>query len=535
LVVEELARQIIYQRIFAAGDRGILQPDSERRFSKMKLAIVLTLGVFICGLYQTEAQQYKRVCYVSNWSQYRPGGGSFKPPNIDAALCSHIIYAFANMQGNRLVPFEWNDDGPGGLYEQLNAHKARNPDLKTLIAVGGWNMGMQAPSRMMSTAANRQEFVTTTIDFCRQRNFDGVDLDFEYPGDPERGSIPEDKQRFTFLVSELKTAFVAEGQSTGRAPLLVTAAVAAGKPKIDGGYEIPRISQDLDFINLMSYDFFGAWDSITGLNAPLYAAPNDANGRETFNLDFAAKYWVQGGCPAQKLILGMGTYGRCFTLTNPSQNKIGDPARGPCVAGQYTREAGFQSYYEICDHLKNPSVTTVFDQVQKAPYSYIGDQWIGYDNVESLNIKVQYMKAGNYGGWMTWNLDLDDFSGAHCGAGPYPLHKALNQALSGSIPTQSPTTATTTTTAYTGPPTSTTTTTQPPGSSFCAGKPDGLHPNPENCASFYNCHAGNGGTTPCGEGTYYNPDNKVCDWPGNLSDERKRECGLAGKRKFTRV
>lgn len=498
----------------------------------MKLGILLLLGVVVYSVSKTDAQNYKRVCYVSNWSQYRPPGGSFKPPNIDAALCSHIIYAFANLVGNRLVPFEWNDDGPGGLYEQLNSHKSHNPSLKTLIAVGGWNMGMQGASRMFSTAANRQEFIQTSIQFCRQRNFDGLDLDFEYPGDPERGSIPEDKQRFTLLVQEMKAAFVAEGQSQGREPLLVTAAVAAGKSKIDAGYEIPQISQALDFINLMSYDFFGAWDTITGLNAPLYAANNDANGRETFNLDYAARYWVQGGCPASKLILGMGTYGRCFTLTDQNRNGVGDPARGPCTAGVYTREAGFQSYYEICEWLRNPAAVTVFHSVQRAPYTYIRDQWIGYDNVESLVIKVTYLKTGGYGGWMTWNLDLDDFSGAYCGAGPYPLHKALNQALTGNVPTQSPTTGASTTFSYTGPPTSsttTTTTTQAPGASFCEGKPNGLHPHPTDCSYFYNCANNQGGAVPCGSGTYYNPVNQVCDWPYNLTDDRRRECGLVEK------
>ena len=51
-----------------------------------------------------------RMCYYTNWAQYRPSQGKFVVENIPANLCTHLIYAFATMEGNRLKAFEWNDD-----------------------------------------------------------------------------------------------------------------------------------------------------------------------------------------------------------------------------------------------------------------------------------------------------------------------------------------------------------------------------------------------------------------------------------------
>jgi len=395
------------------------------------------------------------MCYVTNWAQYRPDTGRFLPENIDPTLCTHIIYAFAVLNNNVLVPYEWNDDGPGGLYEQMTNFKRQYPNLKTLIAAGGWNFGMEIPSAMLSDPANRQKFVQTSAKFCRDRNFDGLDLDFEYPG--SRGSPPEDKGHFTSLVHELRAAFDAEALTSGKPALLLTAAVGAGKDTIDAGYDIPLIAGDFDYINLMTYDLNGAWDTQTGLNAPLYQRAEEVGTeRETLNLDFAAKYWVSLGFPKEKINVGVSTYGRCFTLASVAEAGLGAPVIGPCNNGTYTREAGFLSYYEICDLINNPASVTVYNTEQEAPYTYLGDQWVGYDNPRSLTEKVNYIKSGGYGGVMVWNVDLDDFKGLHCNAGPYPLMNAINRAIvaadttpSGQTTTPGTTTAGTTTTGTT--------------------------------------------------------------------------------------
>ena len=82
------------------------------------------------------AAAYYRVCYFTNWAQYRPGAGRYKPHNVDPFLCTHLMYSFAKLHNGKIAMYEWNDDK---LYAQVQDLKKVNPELKTLLAIGGWN------------------------------------------------------------------------------------------------------------------------------------------------------------------------------------------------------------------------------------------------------------------------------------------------------------------------------------------------------------------------------------------------------------
>nr|ANW69904.1 chitinase 2 [Cosmopolites sordidus] len=276
------------------------------------------------------------ICYHGTWSRYRSGNGSLKISDIDASLCTHYIYAFVGLDSStyEVVSLDsWLDISLNGFADAV-ALKESNSNLKVLLAIGGWNEGSAKYSTMASNSTNRATFISSVISMLQTYSFDGFDVDWEYPARRD-STNSEDKENFALLLKELREAFDTYG-------FILTAAVSATPSSADISYDVPSLSTYLDSINLMEYDYFGAWDDVTGHNAPL-------NGQSVYfgttyaeyNLHSSVYGWIERGADPSKLALGIPLYGRTFTLSNSSSNGVGAAVSGAGPAGPYTASAGF--------------------------------------------------------------------------------------------------------------------------------------------------------------------------------------------------
>lgn len=204
--------------------------------------------------------------------------------------------------------------------------------------MGGWNEGSYTYSAVAASSSLRSAMAESVIAFLKKYNFDGFDLDWEYPG--MRGGAAADKQNFITLLQLLKERLSAQGY-------LLTVAVGVSENHIANAYDVANLAKSVDYINLMTYDLHASWDGVTGQNSPLYPSSLESAAFAKLTVDEIVKNWIRLGAAPEKLVLGIPLYGHTFKLSSVSNNRLGAFITGPGTAGQYTLEPGTLSYLEV--------------------------------------------------------------------------------------------------------------------------------------------------------------------------------------------
>jgi chitinase len=342
--------------------------------------------------------------YFTSWGIY---GRNFQVADIPADKLTHVNYAFANVSAaGEVVMGDAYADGIN--FPRLRQLKVQHPGLKTLISVGGWTWSERFSDAAL-TAASRQKFATSAVNFIQQHGFDGVDVDWEFPvggGEADNVNRPEDKQNYTLLMQELRRQFDALELQNGRDYYLSIAAPSGAA--LTANIEIAALGQTLDWINLMAYDFHGSWSARTGFNAPLYAAPGDPDDAR-LNTDWAVSHYLTSGVPADKLIVGAPFYGRGWSGVPNVNGGLYQTFTG---LPQGTWEAGMFDYRDLVNRqlAAGSGYTRRWNDAAKVPWLYNPTTgiMISYDDPESMGNKADYVKTRNLGGMMFWELSGDD-------------------------------------------------------------------------------------------------------------------------------
>ncbi|GGL15608.1 hypothetical protein GCM10014719_17100 [Planomonospora parontospora subsp. antibiotica] len=357
----------------------------------------------------------KLLGYFTNWGVY---GRNYHVKNIvtsgSASKLTHINYAFGNVQGGRCtigdgfadyekaytadqsvdgVADTW-DQPLRGNFNQLRKLKKAYPHIKILYSFGGWTWS----GGFGQAAANPAAFAKSCHDLVEDPRwadvFDGIDVDWEYPNACGLSCDTSGPAAFKNLMAALRAEF---GSGS-----LVTAAITADGTsggKIDAA-DYAGAAQHLDWYNVMTYDFFGAW-AAQGPTAP-HSPLTSYNGIPItgFDSDTAVQKLKSKGVPASKLLLGIGFYGRGWT--GVTQAAPGGTATGPAPG---TYEQGIEDYKVL--KTRCPATGTIAGTA----YAHCGNQWWSYDTPATIGGKMGYSKNQGLGGAFFWELSGDTAGG----------------------------------------------------------------------------------------------------------------------------
>jgi len=239
------------------------------------------------------------------------------------------------------------------------------------------------------------------VSLIKDYGFDGIDLDWEYPTYTNHSGTPADKANFVLLLKELRSKLDAYGKQTGKY-YEITAAVSCGPAQIQESYDILGIAQYLTQINLMSYDFHGDWESVTGPLAPLYYP---GFGDEGLTVDACVKTWLKG-CSGCKYNIGLPFYGRSFAYaTGFNQDFSGkDEANWPRVDGA---DPGTPEYWAIEKKFRQMVLKRDEKSHTEMGSFSDGSGLISFDDGEAICDKVEYGQTHNLNGYIIWDIQGD--------------------------------------------------------------------------------------------------------------------------------
>lgn len=332
---------------------------------------------------------------AQSWIQagYWYYGSGFPTSNINSALFTHLICAFADVDSSS-YELSFSSSAEQSFSAFMNTVKQKNPSISTLLSIAGGNANYSVLSALVSNSSHRKAFIDSSIKAARLYGFQGLDLCWV------SANTSSDMANMGILFKEWRAAVNSEARNSSRqAELILTAAVQyTADVDDDVSFPVDSIRSNLNWIHVMAYDYYmPQWANFTGAHAALY----DPSSRSS--TDYGIEAWIGRGLPSNKLVLGLPYYGYAWKLVNPRENSIGAPATGPAIS-----EDGSMSYKDLKGYIRRYNAEVVYNPTYVVKYCTVGSTWIGFDDAQIVKIKVSYAKEKKLLGYFVWQVPYDD-------------------------------------------------------------------------------------------------------------------------------
>lgn len=378
--------------VWMSSNPLVIAPNGEVELYEEDETVILTLSIYMIGEYDP----IKEI----NYEVLVKGLGPVEMPEIkegqklvfayfyegtyteisssNASRIDVVNYCFGRVNNGVL-----DISGLTHLKEMMTFR--REKQIRIVLSIGGGASG--GFSKACSTAAGRTKFVESIMDVIKTYKFDGIDMDWEYPGWSGLGEgeySSADPHNFSLLLKELRSAM-----DEYKEGLLLTAAVISSSA--DKFYEPTELDKYLDYVHIMTYD-----GNNTGI-ATHHTKPYGSG----YSAENAINLFLNAGVRAEKIVIGAAFYGKISELTTPTtdyNSVVGKPVLS-------TKTIRYTTIYE--DYLTNPEYRECFDATCGASYLTNGKFFITYDNVDSIQRKVDLVKKYGLGGMMFWDYGSD--------------------------------------------------------------------------------------------------------------------------------
>ena len=318
-------------------------------------------------------------------------------PLIKGQIVSGYLYDYGGFSGLSDKALEQLDyinysfatisNGEVNISSNMKVEKVleyRNKGIRIGLAIGGWEAGGFSPA--MKTQEGRTKLINSIMKLIDEYQFDGIDIDWEYPTSSVAGieSDPSDRTNLTLFCQELK-----ERMKEYRDDLILSIAITASTRY----YDLAALNNYVDFFNVMTYDF--AMGTKAQHNSALYttiASPSSLDA----SVGLVSKY-----VDNDKIIPGAAFYIRKGTFSNGVSQQLGSSLKTSMGSGSMT-------FANLMNLIKNnDQYTEQYDENAKAAYIICDNVFYSYDNVQSIKDKCQYVKDNNLAGLMCWELTQD--------------------------------------------------------------------------------------------------------------------------------